>query len=473
MTETHGLLINGEWRKTGKTFEVRAPFDNSLLAIASEASEEDVKEAVTSAETAFKKTKLTPSERYEILKKASEIISEKKDEFAKTLSLEAGKPIRDARLEVMRSASTLLNSAEEAKRIHGEEIPVSAAKGSENRISFTIREPIGIVCAISPFNFPMNLVCHKIGPAIAAGNSVVLKPASSTPLSAINLAKALIEAGLPKGLLNIVFGSGNTVGEWLLSDQRIGLYTFTGSPKVGKRIKEASGLRRVILELGSNSAAIVHNDADIKKAASACARAGFAYAGQICISLQRLLIHKDIMDKFLSEFIPIVTNLKVGDPIDESTDVGPLINEDAAKKAEEWINEAVKNGAKLLTGGKRKGSVVTPAVLIDVERTMRIVCFEAFAPVVSLIPYNTIDEAIDIVNDSEYGLQAGIFTKDINAAFKAIKGIKVGGIMINDTSLYRADMMPYGGVKNSGIGREGPRYAIEEMTDLKTVVINL
>lgn len=473
MTETHGLLINGEWRKTKKTFEVRAAFDNSLLAIVSEASEEDVKEAVASAETAFKMIKLTPSERYEILKKASELISEKKEEFAKTLCLEAGKPIKDARLEVMRCASTLLNSAEEAKRIHGEEIPVSAARGSENRISFTIREPIGIVCAISPFNFPMNLVCHKIGPAIAAGNSVVLKPASSTPLSAINLAKALIEAGLPKGFLNIVFGSGNTVGEWLLSDQRIGLYTFTGSPKVGKRIKEASGLRRVILELGSNSAAIVHSDADIIKAASACARAGFAYAGQICISLQRLLIHKDIMDKFLSEFIPLVTNLKVGDPIDESTDVGPLINEDAAIKAEEWIKEAVKNSAKLLTGGKRKGSVVTPAVLIDVERTMRIVCFEAFAPVVSLIPYNTIDEAIDIVNDSEYGLQAGIFTKDINIAFKAIKGIKVGGIMINDTSLYRADMMPYGGVKNSGIGREGPRYAIEEMTDLKTVVINL
>ncbi|MEK6678829.1 MAG: aldehyde dehydrogenase family protein, partial [Nitrospirota bacterium] len=349
----------------------------------------------------------------------------------------------------------------------------AAAKGSENRISFTIREPIGIVCAISPFNFPMNLVCHKIGPAIAAGNSVVLKPASSTPLSAINLAKALIQAGLPKGLLNIVFGPGNTVGEWLLSDQRIGLYTFTGSPKIGKRIKEASGLRRVILELGSNSAAIVHNDADIKKAASACARAGFAYAGQICISLQRLLIHKDIMDKFLSEFIPLVENLKVGNPIDEATDVGPLINEEAAIKAEEWINEAVKNGAKLLTGGKRKGSVVSPAVLTDVERTMRIVCFEAFAPVVSVFPYNTIEEAIDIVNDSEYGLQAGIFTKDINIAFKAIKGIKVGGMMINDTSLYRADMMPYGGVKNSGIGREGPRYAIEEMTDLKTVVINL
>lgn len=473
MNEHHGLLINGDWRKTKKTFEVRSPFDNSLLAIVSEASEEDVKEAVTSAETAFKKIKLTPSERYEILKKASEVITEKKEEFAKTLSLEAGKPIRDAMLEVLRCTSTLLNSSEEAKRIHGEEIPVSAAKGSENRISFTIREPIGIVCAISPFNFPMNLVCHKIGPAIAAGNSVVLKPASSTPLSAINLAKALIEAGLPKGLLNIVFGSGNTVGEWLLSDQRIGLYTFTGSPKVGKRIKEASGLRRVILELGSNSAAIVHSDADIKKAASACARAGFAYAGQICISLQRLLVQKEIMDKFLFEFIPLVVNLKVGNPLDEATDVGPLINEDAAIKAEEWINEAVKNGAKLLTGGKRKGSVVTPAVLTDVERTMRIVCFEAFAPVVSLIPYDTIEEAIDIVNDSEYGLQAGIFIKDINAAFKAIKGIKVGGIMINDTSLYRADMMPYGGVKNSGIGREGPRYAIEEMTDLKTVVINL
>ena len=332
---------------------------------------------------------------------------------------------------------------------------------------------MGPVCAISPFNFPLNLVAHKVGPAIAAGNTVVLKPASVTPLTAINLGKIMMEAGLPPGYLNIIFGPGGTVGEWLLSDPRFTLYTFTGSPSVGRRLREAIGMRRAILELGSNSATIIHSDADIEKASHACVRAAYAYAGQVCISLQRILLHRDIKGKFLDIFIPAVERLKLGDPLDEDTDVGPMITEEAAIKAEEWIREAVSNGAKLLTGGDRKGNMVKPAVLTNVDSGMKVVCQEVFAPLVTIQEYNTIEEAIDMVNDSEYGLQAGIFTSDINIAFKAAKELKVGGVIVNDTSMYRVDAMPYGGVKNSGAGREGPKYAIEEMTDLKIVVFNL
>jgi len=332
---------------------------------------------------------------------------------------------------------------------------------------------VGPICAISPFNFPLNLAAHKVGPAIAAGNSVVLKPAELTPITAVNLGKIMMEAGLPPGYLNIVFGPGNTVGEWLLADPRFALYTFTGSPAVGRRLREATGLRRSILELGSNSAVIVHKDADIDKAVTACVRAAFAYAGQICISLQRILLHREIADEFTNKFIPAVESLRLGDPLNEDTDVGPMITENAAIRAHEWISEAVSRGAKLLTGGERNGNMIKPAVLQNVDRDMKIVCYEVFAPVVSVLEYSGIEDAINIVNDSDFGLQAGIFTSDINLAFKTAKELQVGGVMINDTSMYRVDAMPYGGVKQSGIGREGPRYAIEEMTDLKIIVLNL
>ncbi len=473
------MLINGQWKgskeaeNSANTIEVKSPYDGKTIGFVSEAGRTDVEDAIAAADSAFRKIKLSPSERYEILLKTSGLLNERQEEIAHTLAQEAGKPIRDARTEVSRAVQTFLISAEEAKRIHGEGIPVEAARGSETRIAFTIRVPVGPICAISPFNFPLNLVAHKVGPAIAAGNSVVLKPASVTPFTAINLGKIMLEAGLPDGYLNIIFGPGNTVGEWLLADPRFALYTFTGSPLVGNRLREAIGLRRSILELGSNSAVIIHKDTDVGKAATACVRAGFAYAGQVCLSLQRILLHRDIKEEFLGKFIPAVESLKLGDPLNEDTDVGPMITEDAAIKADEWIKEAVLRGAKILAGGNRKGSLLTPTILTNVSREMKVVCYEVFAPVVTIQEYSTIDEAIVMVNDSDFGLQAGIFTSDINLAFKAAKEMQAGGVMINDTSMYRVDAMPYGGVKQSGIGREGPKYAIEEMTDLKIIVFNM
>ena len=473
------MLINGQWKESkeaknsANTIEVKSPYDGRTIGFVPEAGRTDVEDAIAAADSAFRKIKLSPSERYEILLKTSGLLNERQEEIARILAQEAGKPIRDARTEVSRAVQTFLISAEEAKRIHGEGIPVEAARGSETRIAFTIRVPVGPICAISPFNFPLNLVAHKVGPAIAAGNSVVLKPASVTPFTAINLGKIMLEAGLPDGYLNIIFGPGNTVGEWLLADPRFALYTFTGSPLVGKRLREAIGLRRSILELGSNSAVIIHKDTDIGKAATACVRAGFAYAGQVCLSLQRILLHRDIREEFLSKFIPAVESLKLGDPLNEDTDVGPMITEDAAIKADEWIKEAVSRGAKILAGGDRKGSLLKPTILTNVSREMKVVCYEVFAPIVTIQEYSTIDEAIVMVNDSDFGLQAGIFTSDINLAFKAAKELQVGGVMINDTSMYRVDAMPYGGVKQSGIGREGPKYAIEEMTDLKIIVFNM
>lgn len=469
------MLIDGQWKGTGRdnTIEVKAPYDGRIIGTIPEANGDDIEEAVSAAERVFKKTRLTPYERYEVLSKTSHLIRENKEDLSRTLAEEAGKPIKDARIEVDRAIQTFLISAEEAKRIHGDGIPVEASRGSENRIAFTIRVPVGPVCAISPFNFPLNLVAHKIGPAIAAGNTVVLKPSSYTPFTAIYLGKILMEAGLPSGFLNIIFGPGSTVGEALLANRKFALYTFTGSPSVGKHLKESIGLRRAILELGSNSATIIHNDASLDKAIPACVRAGFAYAGQVCISLQRIFLHREIRDRFLEGFIPAVESLKVGNPLDENVDVGPMISEDAAIRAENWINEAAFRGAKILAGGKREGNMVFPTVLTDVTREMKVVCHEVFAPVVTIHTYDGIDKAIEEVNDTDYGLQAGIFTEDIDIAFKVAREVQVGGIMINDTSMYRTDQMPYGGVKESGIGREGPKYAIEEMTDLRIIVLNL
>ena len=474
-----GMLINGEWKvpskesPSEKLIEVRAPYDGRIIGRIPEAGKGDVESAIAAADSAFRKTRISPYERYEILLKTSSLLNERTEDIARTLSQEAGKPIKDARAEVNRAVQTFLISAEESKRIHGEGIPVEASRGSENRLAFTIRVPVGPICAITPFNFPLNLVAHKVAPAIAAGNTVVLKPAELTPITAIKLGRIMMEAGLPPGYLNIIFGPGKPVGEWLLADHRFALYTFTGSASVGKRLREAAGLRRSILELGSNSAVIVHKDSDIDKAVTLCVRSAFAYAGQVCISLQRILLHREIAEEFINKFIPAVESLRLGDPLNEDTDVGPMITEDSAVKAHEWISEAVSRGAILLTGGERNGNMLKPAVLKNVSREMKVVCYEVFAPIVSIQEYTEIEDAINIVNDSDFGLQAGIFTSDINLAFKAAKELQVGGVMINDTSMYRVDAMPYGGVKQSGIGREGPRYAIEEMTDLKIIVFNM
>ena len=469
------LFIDGEWTvgTSGESTVIRAPYDGRVLARVPVASRDDVDRAVATAARAYRTTRLTPFERYEILARASAIIRERADEFARTISDEAGKAMRDARIEARRAWQTFLLAAEEAKRIHGEGVPVEATPGSENRLAFTVREPIGVVCAITPFNAPLNQINHKVPTAIAAGNTVVLKPAERTPLSAIRLAETLEEAGLPKGILNLVLGPGGRIGDQLLEDQRFAAYSFTGSTDIGRRIREMVGLRRTLLELGSNSATIVHRDADLERAAAAIVRGGYAYAGQICISVQRVLVHESIKEPFLGLLAAKVRALVVGDPGADETDVGPMISEDQARRAEAWIREAVEQGARLVVGGERNGPFIMPAVLADVRPEMKVVCLEAFAPLLAVETYRTLDEAIASANESMYGLQAGVFTSSIDTAMYLARRIEVGGVIINDTSNYRVDQMPYGGVKNSGMGREGVRYAIEELTDPKLIVMNL
>ncbi|MBC9785719.1 aldehyde dehydrogenase family protein [Heliobacterium chlorum] len=466
-----GLLINGAWVHTEDNFEVRDKYSGEVLARVSQAGEEEVRAAVTAAKAALAHP-MTPQQRYEILMKLKDLLFENRRELGELIAAEAGKPLKDALAEVGRAAETIRLSAEEALRITGETVPVEGFPGSENRLAFTIRVPVGVVCAISPFNYPLNLVCHKVGPALAAGNAVVLKPASTTPLSAIRLCELTQQAGLPDGWLNVVVGPGWTVGEALLANDDINYYTFTGSYAVGKRLKERAGMRKVTLELGSNSGTIVHKDADLELAARQCARMAFANAGQICISVQRVLVHEQIFDAFTRELTAHTQRLVVGDPREMTTDVGPVICEQEAERIIQWVQEAVEQGAKLLTGGNRQGALVQPTVLADVGATMRVWCQEIFGPVVTLMPYQTIQEAIDKINDSEYGLQAGIFTNAMDVALECAKKIKVGGIIINDTSTYRADNMPYGGVKNSGTGKEGPAYAVREMTESRIVVFN-
>ncbi|MHB9146372.1 MAG: aldehyde dehydrogenase family protein [Symbiobacteriia bacterium] len=471
--ERFGLYIDGRWVDTEKRLSVVDKYRNEPFAEIGLASPEQVSQAIAAAQRAWRDHPLPPQERFRILSRTSVLLGEHIDDLAATIAREGGKPLKLARGEVQRAMQTFQVAAEEAKRITGEVVPVDAAPGAENRFAFTLRVPVGVVAAISPFNFPLNLVAHKVAPAIAAGNAVVLKPASQTPITAAKLCRLLEAAGLPAGFLNLVVGSGSTVGEQILQDPRIAFYTFTGSPGVGERLRQAIGLRRATLELGSNSATIVHLDADLDKAASRCASAAFAHAGQVCISLQRLLVHEQVWDAFLSRFLDRVRELKVGDPMDPATDVGPMISEAEAERATAWIEEAKQQGARVLLGGGRQGVVLEPTVLTDVQDQMKVVCEEVFAPVVTLVPYKGLGEAIARVNSSKYGLQAGIFTTSISTAMEAARKVEVGGVMINDTSSFRADLMPYGGVKLSGNGREGPRYAIEEMTELKVVVMDL
>ena len=468
-----GLVINGEKIKADNQYKVLNKYDGEAIAEVSIATPSLVHEAVTVAENAFNNNPLTPYQRYEILLIASNILIDKKEEFAKVIAMEVGKTIKEARVEVERAAQTLIASAEEAKRINGEKIPVSAIPGNEKKVAYYQREPLGVICAITPFNIPLNLSCHKIGPAIAAGNTVVWKPASTTPINASMLIDVLTEAGLPKGHVNLLYGSGSELGDLLLSDQRISKYTFTGSPAVGEDIKAKSGLRNVSLELGNNSPNIVHHDADVKDAAQQCAKLGFSNAGQVCISVQRVYVHKDIKDEFKKEIVEYTKNIKVGNPLDEAVGMGPMISEREASRVSDWIEEAKGNGANVLVGGQRKGPLVSPTIIENVNDNDKLSCEEIFGPVIVINYYDDIDEVVQLANDSKYGLQAALFTKDIKLAFNVSNQLKFGGVIINDASAYRADVMPYGGIKHSGIGREGPKYAIEEMTYMKAIVIDL
>lgn len=470
---TYGVYIAGQWVDTGKYTEVKDKYTGEVFARVAEAGREEVDRAIAAAARVWKEQPLTPYQRYEILSRAAQIWKSRRVEFAEALSREAGKIIREAQVEVDRVAEIFILSAEEAKRIKGEMIPVGSVPNSENRLGFTLRVPVGVVCAISPFNFPSLLTAHKVAPALAAGNSVVLKPASTTPLQSVFMCEVLEQAGLPAGYLNLVVGGGSTVGEWLLQDKRFNFYTFTGSSGIGERVKAVTGLRRCKLELGSNAATIVDSDADLQQAAKLCALKAFSNAGQICISVQRILVQKGVMDEFSRLLVEETKRFKMGNPMDPATDIGPMISEKEAARVEAWVAEAVEQGARVLSGAKRTGAMHEPTILVDVRQEMKVVCQEVFGPVVSLLPYDTIDQALALANDSEFGLQGGIFTKNVDTAFKAAREFEVGGVMINDASSFRVDQMPYGGVKNSGIGREGPKYAIEEMTEMKLVMFNL
>jgi acyl-CoA reductase-like NAD-dependent aldehyde dehydrogenase len=474
MIKDYKMLIDGKWVDADEKLEVTNKYNHQVVGRVALANKKLYESAVKSAQNGFETISNLPAySRSKILQTTSELIEKNKKELAELIAIEAGKVWKHSLAEVERGVQTFKFASEEAKNIHSQTVPMDAIPGGEKRIGFILRFPVGIIGAISPFNYPLNLVAHKVAPAIAAGNSVILKPASFTPLTSLKLGEIMMEAGLPDGALNIIVGSGSTVGEWLISDGRLSMITFTGSPPVGRRIKEKSGLKKLILELGSNSAAIVDHSSDLDLAVPRCVWGSFSYAGQVCISVQRIYIHKKIFSEFTEKFLDITKKLKVGDPLKEDTDVGPMITEEDAKRTEEWVNEAVKEGAKILIGGKRENSFYYPTVLTNVKPEMKVMRLEAFAPVVCLVEFEDFSDAVRMVDDSIYGLQAGIFTKEIEKAFEAIKKIKVGGVMINDVPTYRADQMPYGGIKESGIGREGLKYAIEEMTDIKMVVFNL
>jgi acyl-CoA reductase-like NAD-dependent aldehyde dehydrogenase len=464
------MWIGGQPVRTASPQDVLVPFDGSVAGTIYQASPEQVDAAIEAARQAFPAMRaLTRHERSSILYKAHHLLAERHETMARAISSESGKPIREARGEVDRGLFTLLFSAEEAHRLHGDEVPMDAHPGARGKTGMTIREPLGVIAAITPFNFPLNLSLHKIGPAIAAGNTVVHKPASSTPISALLLAEIFRDAGLPPGALNVVTGPGGTIGDALTFDPRIAMVTFTGSPEVGQRIRNLAGMKRVTLELGSNSAVIIEPDADLDKAVPKCVAGAFAHSGQVCISVQRIYAHEAIRDEFAARMAEATMKLRIGHPKEESTDVSSLITETEAKRVETWIEEAQADGAKLIAGGARHGATLDPAILTDVPASANLNVKEAFGPVVSVNSYKTLDEAIAMVNASEYGLQAGMYTRDLEKAFRTAREVHVGGFHINEIPAFRVDQMPYGGVKLSGTGREGPRYAIEEMTELKLI----
>jgi glyceraldehyde-3-phosphate dehydrogenase (NADP+) len=468
------MLIAGKWVDKEDKIDVRNPYDNSLLDTVPSATAEDVDAAITAAEDGYRINKAMPiHERIQILRKAADIITENAEEFARTIATEGSKTIREARKEVGRAAQTMMISAEEARRINGETIPFDSSPGSENRVGYYFRFPIGIIAAITPFNDPLNLVAHKVGPAIAGGNSVVLKPATVTPLSAIKLGKALMDAGLPANVLNIITGHGAKIGDALVTDPRIRMISFTGGVEAGEAVVKNAGLKKIGMELGSNTPVIVCADCDMENAVECSVSGAFWAVGQNCIGVQRIYIEKDVYDEFEKRFVERTRKMKVGPQLDEDTDMGPMIAEGEAKRIERWVNDAVEKGAKILTGGERAGSIYQPTVLANVPAGCTIDKEEVFAPTVNLYPVVDLDEAITKANDVNFGLHAGIFTQDINKAFKAIHELDVGGIIVNDSSDYRVDLMPFGGVKKSGLGREGIKFALQEMTEPRVVCFNL
>jgi len=466
----YGLWIGGHQVKTGRVETVATPYDGAPFACVHRAGAKELEAAVQAAARAKSDMRaLTAAARSDILYRAYRLLAGRTGEFGRTVSAESGKPLREGRLEAERAAQTLLFSAEQARALAGEVVPMDASEAGAGRMAMTVREPVGVIAAITPFNFPLNLSLHKIGPAIAGGNTVVHKPASATPVSALMLARLFAEAGLPDGALNVVPGPGAEIGDPLVEDPRVAMVTFTGSAEVGLRIRQRAGLKKVTLELGNNSALIVHDDADLDECAARAVPGAFAHSGQVCISIQRILVHKKVAGDFTDRFLKLTAALKIGHPLTESTQISSLITAAEAVRAERWIRYAEAGGAQVLAGGVRDGATLTPAVLSGVAPETDLWRNEAFAPVACFRTYETLEEAISLMNASPYGLQAGIFTRGLHSAFDAALQAKVGGFLINDVPQFRLDHMPYGGVKLSGMGREGPKYAIEEMTEPKLI----
>jgi acyl-CoA reductase-like NAD-dependent aldehyde dehydrogenase len=464
------MWVGGRALAAARTYDLHLPYDGSPTARIAEGDERTFEEACSAAEQgASAMAAMSNAERSDLLLRVASLLKQQSAEFAELLALETGKPIKEARVEADRGQQTLIASAIAARELAGEAIPIDGAPAGKGRMAMTIREPLGVIGAITPFNLPLNLALHKVGPALAGGNAVVHKPAELTPLTAIRLAQLFTEAGAPSGAYNVITGDGAAIGRKLVSDSRVRMITFTGSVAVGKEIRANAGLKRVTLELGGNAGLIIDHDADLGLALERAIPGAFSYSGQICISIQRIYVHREIASEFTSRFISATEKLQVGHPLEESTDIASLISVTEAERIVTWIDDAVRNGAKLLTGGKQTRATVTPAVLQDVPKSARMACCEVFGPVVAINTFSNLDDAVREVNDTPYGLQAGIFTRDLASAFHAARALRVGGVMINDIPGFRADNMPYGGVKESGMGREGPRYAIEEMTESKLI----
>jgi len=467
------MYINGKWVEKAQTTPVLNPYDQSVIDTVPKGTAADVDTAIASAVRGAKvMAKMSAHQRYTILHRTADLMAQRAEDLARTITLEEGKIIAEGRAEVQRAIQTITLSAEEAKRLHGETVPLDGAPGVVNQFGFTIRIPVGIVAAISPFNFPLNLVCHKVGPALAAGNAVVLKPAGNTPLSALKLTELLLEAGLPAEAIQCITGPGGEIGDALTGDPRVRKITFTGSREVGEHICRNAGLKKVTMELGANCPLIVMPDADLAKVATATVASGFSNAGQVCISTQRVLADRRIYSDYLDALVAPTQAVSTGNPLDESVRMGPMIRESDAARVHQWIAEAVDAGARIVVGGERQGTMHAPTVIADTTPEMRVWREELFGPAVVVSQFNDIDEAIAMANDSRYGLSAGIFTQNIDWAMRFAREVESGNLMINSAPQWRADIMPYGGLKESGMGKEGPAYAVLEMTELKLVVFH-
>jgi acyl-CoA reductase-like NAD-dependent aldehyde dehydrogenase len=466
------LLVGGEWIETGEWVEVRSPYSGELVGRVAKAGAAEARRAVDAAEAAMRDP-LPAHKRAEILVRVAGYLGRRQDEVARTISAEAGKPLKAAKVEAARAMSTFTMAAVEARKLAGEMVPMDASQAGAGKLAFTLRRPIGVVGAISPFNFPLNLVAHKIAPALAAGCAVVLKPASQTPFSALLLAELETEAGLPPGWLNVLVGTASEIGDVLVEDERVRAITFTGSGEVGWKLAERAPRKRVKLELGNATPVIVEADGDLDDAAAKLAANAFSFAGQSCISVQRIYVHRSRYEELLDRLLPRVQALVVGDPADEATDVGPLIDRGARDRVLAWIEEAREAGAEILTGGELEGELLRPTVIANAGPELKVSCEEVFGPVCTVTAYDTLDEALALANGTRYGLQAGIFTGSVKTALAAAERLEFGGVTINEAPTFRADQMPYGGVKDSGNTREGPAYAVRELTEDRLVVIDL